>query len=66
MKMKQDTDIGRYIVGFRVFKDENGNFSYDFREWNTNNVPHELIIMQLNVFLRDLKDNYQNKYTKKS
>ena len=58
-------EIGKFGVGFIMLKSQEGVISFELREQN-NNVSDEVIIMQLKIYLRNIKENYYNKYSKKN
>ena len=60
-KMKESVNIGNFTIGFRVFRDEDGSLSY-FHKEIFETVPTEAIIMQLETYVKHLKDQYYNKY----
>ena len=52
----REKEIGRFGVGISILQEENGKIKANFVNKNFN-VPRELIITELRLFLRMLEDN---------
>lgn len=49
-------EIGRFIFGLKVFKQPDG-LNYEIQSMNEN-IPVEIVIMQLKTFLNSLEKEY--------
>ncbi len=55
--MAEDREIGRFLFGLKVFKKSDGSFEYKIQTLN-DNIPLEIVIMQLKALLNNLKKEY--------
>lgn len=58
------TELGRFALGIKIFRNSDGSISYQTKDVNEG-VPIEIVIMQIKAFLKDLEDNYYQKYEKR-
>lgn len=54
--MTDENEIGRFIFGLKAFKTEDG-LRYQIQSVN-DNIPVEIVIMQLRAFLNGLENEY--------
>lgn len=50
-------EIGKFLFGLKVFKKPDGSFEYKIQSLN-DNIPVEIVIMQLKAFLASLEKEY--------
>ena len=62
---EEPSEIGGFGYGIRVLRHSDGRVEYQIHSVNKN-VPTEIVIMQMEVFLNDLKREYSEKHGKKS
>ncbi len=62
---EEPTEIGGFGYGIRVIRHSDGKVEYQANSVNKN-VPTEIVIMQMEVFLNELKKEYFERYGKKS
>lgn len=65
MEEEAGEEIGTFVYGIRVIRKPDGNTKYQYHK-TIKNLPLEIVIMQISVFLNDLKKQYHNKYSGKS
>ena len=61
---EEPIEIGRFVFGIKVLRNSDSSISYATQSGNEN-VPIEVVIMQLKTFIRDLEEDYFKKFTKK-
>ena len=54
-------EIGRFAFLLRIFRSPDGNLQYEPQSINEN-IPIEIVIMQLKTFLNNLETNYFNAF----
>lgn len=62
--MPRPDEIGAFAFGIRLIRQPDGSIEYKTDSVNRN-VPVEIVIMQMKVFLNDLEKEYSDRYSKK-
>lgn len=60
---EEPREIGRFAFWLRTFKHTDGNLEYKIQSVNEN-IPIEIVIMQLKSFLNNLEKNYFDTFGK--
>lgn len=60
---EEPREIGRFAFWLRIFKHSDGNLEYKAQSVN-DNMPIEIVIMQLKAFLNNLEKEYFNAFEK--
>ncbi len=63
-KMPSPNEIGAFAFGIRLIRQPDGSVKYQTDSVNKN-VPVEIVIMQMKIFLNDLEKEYSDRYSKK-
>ena len=58
--MAEKREIGRFVFGLKAFRDEE-EFEYQIQTVNEN-IPVEIILMQLKAFLNSLEKEYFDEF----
>ncbi len=62
---EEPIEIGRFVFGIRILRYPDGSISYVTQSGNEN-VPIEVVIMQIKTFLKDSEESYFKKHGKPS
>ena len=62
--MPGSNEIGAFGLGIRLIRQPDGSIEYKIDSVNRN-VPIEIVIMQIKIFLNGLEKEYSERYSKK-